>query len=104
MLDRRSLGAAAALTCLIASAAVAEPKYGPGTSATEIKVGQTIAYSGPASAYGQLGKAEAAYFNAQRQRRHQRPQDHLHQPRRWLFAPEGGRECAQACRGATRSR
>ena len=47
---------------LIAGAAVAEPKYGPGTSATEIKVGQTIAYSGPASAYGQLGKAEAAYF------------------------------------------
>ena len=40
----------------------AQAKYGPGTSATEIKVGQSIAYSGPASAYGQLGKAEAAYF------------------------------------------
>jgi branched-chain amino acid transport system substrate-binding protein len=61
MLNRRSLGAAV-LTCLIAGAAVAEPKYGPGTSATEIKVGQTIAYSGPASAYGQLGKVEDAYF------------------------------------------
>jgi branched-chain amino acid transport system substrate-binding protein len=44
------------------SAALAQAKYGPGTSATEIKVGQSIAYSGPASAYGQLGKAEAAYF------------------------------------------
>jgi branched-chain amino acid transport system substrate-binding protein len=63
MLDRRSLGAAV-LTCLIASAAVAEPKYGPGTSATEIRVGQTIAYSGPASAYGQLGKVEDAYFKS----------------------------------------
>ncbi len=57
----RSLGAAA-LVSLIASAASAQAKYGPGTSATEIKVGQTIAYSGPASAYSQLAKAEAAYF------------------------------------------
>jgi len=62
MFNRRSLGAAVALTCLIAGAAAAEPKYGPGTSATEIKVGQTIPYSGPASAYSQLAKAEAAYF------------------------------------------
>jgi branched-chain amino acid transport system substrate-binding protein len=61
MLDRRSLGAAA-LACLIAGAASAQPKYGPGTSDKEIKVGQTIAYSGPASAYGQLGKVEDAYF------------------------------------------
>src|SRR5215831_15645791 len=42
----------------------AQKKYGPGVSDTEIKVGQTIAYSGPASAYGQLGQAEAAYFKA----------------------------------------
>jgi branched-chain amino acid transport system substrate-binding protein len=61
----RSLGAAALAALiggLIASAALAQAKYGPGTSATEIKVGQTIAYSGPASAYSQLAKAEAAYF------------------------------------------
>lgn len=45
-----------------AGVAFAQAKYGPGTSATEIKVGQTIAYSGPASAYGQLGKVEEAYF------------------------------------------
>ena len=44
------------------ASAMAQAKYGPGTSVTEIKVGQSIAYSGPASAYGQLGKAEAAYF------------------------------------------
>ena len=47
-----------------ASGAMAQAKYGPGTSATEIKVGQSIAYSGPASAYGQLGKAEEAYFKS----------------------------------------
>ena len=47
---------------LVAQPALAEKKYGPGVSDTEIKVGQTIAYSGPASAYGVLGKTEAAYF------------------------------------------
>ena len=62
MIYRRSLAALAA--CLIAGAAQAQPKYGPGTSASEIKVGQTIAYSGPASAYSQLAKAEAAYFKS----------------------------------------
>jgi branched-chain amino acid transport system substrate-binding protein len=54
-------GALVALS-LVSTSAIAQPKYGPGTSASEIKVGQTIAYSGPASAYGQLGKAEDAYF------------------------------------------
>ena len=47
---------------LLASPALAQKQYGPGVSDTEIKVGQTIAYSGPASAYGMLGKVEAAYF------------------------------------------
>ena len=54
-------GALVALA-LVSTAAIAQPKYGPGTSASEIKIGQTIAYSGPASAYGQLGKVEDAYF------------------------------------------
>src|ERR1700726_3250042 len=49
------------LSC-VGYGALAQAKYGPGTSATEIKIGQTIAYSGPASGYSQLGKAEAAYF------------------------------------------
>lgn len=34
----------------------------PGVTATEIKFGQSIPYSGPASAYGVLGRVEAAYF------------------------------------------
>src|SRR6201991_3153140 len=52
----------AVLAALWSASAMAQAKYGPGTSATEIKVGQSIAYSGPASAYGQIGKAETAYF------------------------------------------
>jgi len=54
--------AALAGATLAAGAAFAGAKYGPGTSDKEIKVGQTIAHSGPASAYGRLGQAEAAYF------------------------------------------
>jgi branched-chain amino acid transport system substrate-binding protein len=42
--------------------AAAEKKYGPGVSDTEITLGQTMPYSGPLSAYGTIGKAEAAYF------------------------------------------
>ena len=34
----------------------------PGVTATEIKIGQTMPYSGPQSAYGVIGKTEAAYF------------------------------------------
>ena len=50
------------------TAARAQKKYDVGASDTEIKVGQTIAYSGPAAAYGQLGRAEAAYFKALNER------------------------------------
>jgi branched-chain amino acid transport system substrate-binding protein len=42
--------------------ALAAGQYGPGVSDTEIKIGQTMPYSGPASSYGTIGKAEAAYF------------------------------------------
>src|SRR5271169_4927002 len=41
--------------------AAAEKKYGPGVSDTEIKLDQTMPYSGPASAYGADGLAELAY-------------------------------------------
>jgi branched-chain amino acid transport system substrate-binding protein len=42
--------------------AVAAGEYGPGVSDTEIKIGNTMPYSGPASALGVFGKSEAAYF------------------------------------------
>ena len=44
------------------STASAQKKYDPGATDTEIKVGHTNPYSGPASAYGAIGRAEAAYF------------------------------------------
>jgi branched-chain amino acid transport system substrate-binding protein len=43
--------------------AQAEKHYGPGVSDSEIKIGQTMPYSGPLSAFGTLGRAEAAYFD-----------------------------------------
>jgi branched-chain amino acid transport system substrate-binding protein len=43
--------------------ALAEKKYGPGVTDTEIKIGQTMPYSGPASLYSTVGKAMAAYFD-----------------------------------------
>jgi branched-chain amino acid transport system substrate-binding protein len=58
------LFALGAVMALVSSSVAAQSKYGPGASDTEIKVGQTIAYSGPASAYGQLGKVEDAYFKS----------------------------------------
>jgi branched-chain amino acid transport system substrate-binding protein len=45
------------------SLAFAAGQYGPGASDSEIKIGNTMPYSGPASAYGAIGKSETAYFN-----------------------------------------
>ncbi len=52
----------AGATLVAAGPAAAQKKYDIGASDTEIKVGQTMPYSGPASAYGTIGRAEAAYF------------------------------------------
>ena len=54
---------AAAALALASGLAFAAGQYGPGASDTEIKIGNTDAYSGPASAYGTIGKAETAFFN-----------------------------------------
>jgi branched-chain amino acid transport system substrate-binding protein len=51
-----------ALAALIAPPAAAEKNYAPGVSDNEIRIGQTMPYSGPASAYGTIGRAEAAYL------------------------------------------
>ena len=39
-----------------------EKKYGPGASDSEIKIGNTMPYSGPLSIYGIIGRTEAGYF------------------------------------------
>jgi len=51
-----------ACTILAIAPATAQKKYDPGASDTEIKIGQTMPFSGAASAYATIGKAEAAYF------------------------------------------
>ena len=59
---RRALSLALGVTLPLIGHAGAQQHQAPGVSDTEIKVGQTMPYSGPASAYGQLGRVEAAYF------------------------------------------
>jgi branched-chain amino acid transport system substrate-binding protein len=58
---RLAYTAAAALAVALTAGATAADT--PGVTATEIKIGHTNPYSGPASAYGVLGKLEQAYFN-----------------------------------------
>ena len=66
--SRSSLLACAALVGVVAAGCKrSEPSGQPGdktaaSPAAEIKIGQTMPYSGPASAYGTIGKVEAAYF------------------------------------------
>jgi ABC-type branched-subunit amino acid transport system substrate-binding protein len=43
-------------------AVAAEKKYGPGVTDTEIKIGQTVPYSGPASAFSSYGRVMTGYF------------------------------------------
>src|SRR5579859_5502942 len=57
------VGLSAAALLATSSAALAQKTYDTGATDTEIKVGNIMPYSGPASAYGVIGKAEAAYFN-----------------------------------------
>ncbi len=54
--------AAAAVLTATAGSALAQKKYDTGASDTEIKIGNIMPYSGPASSYGVIGKTEAAYF------------------------------------------
>jgi len=49
-------------TAILINPAAAQKKYDPGASDSEIKIGNIMPYSGPVSAYGEIGKVEAAYF------------------------------------------
>jgi ABC-type branched-subunit amino acid transport system substrate-binding protein len=65
MIATKLATAAAAITLLAAAtggALAADKKYDTGATDTEIKIGNIMPYSGPASAYGIIGKTEAAYF------------------------------------------
>jgi branched-chain amino acid transport system substrate-binding protein len=62
----QQLRIAALATAVIAfnsGSALAQKKYDTGATDTEIKIGNIMPYSGPASAYGVIGKTEEAYFN-----------------------------------------
>ncbi len=52
-----------ALLAASTTAAIAQKKYDVGATDTEIKIGNTMPYSGPASSYSVIGKTEQAYFN-----------------------------------------
>jgi branched-chain amino acid transport system substrate-binding protein len=58
-----AFSAALAILAATSSGALAQKKYDIGATDTEIKIGNIEAYSGPASAYGVIGKTEQAYFN-----------------------------------------
>jgi len=60
-IHKRAASALVALA-LMASPAFADKHYGPGATDTEIKIGQTMPYSGPASIYNTIGKSEVAYI------------------------------------------
>jgi branched-chain amino acid transport system substrate-binding protein len=64
IVTRRSVvtGIGAGILSHAASRARANKTYGPGVTDTEIKLGTTSPYSGPASAYGVYGQAQSAYF------------------------------------------
>jgi len=64
MTMKHAIAAGLSVTGLMLASAVvlAAGQYGPGASDTEIKIGNTMPYSGPASAYGIIGKTEGAYF------------------------------------------
>ena len=55
-------GLSAAGLVLACGLSWAAGQYGPGVTNTNIKIGNTMPYSGPASAYGAIGKSAAAYF------------------------------------------
>jgi ABC-type branched-subunit amino acid transport system substrate-binding protein len=57
-----ALPAALTLLAISATGALAQKKYDSGATDTEIKIGNIMPYSGPASAYGVIGKTEEAYF------------------------------------------
>ena len=57
-----AFSAAIALLAATSSGVSAQKKYDTGATDTEIKIGNIMPYSGPASAYGVIGKTEEAYF------------------------------------------
>ena len=64
MTENETIAASLSAACLVLASGLAygASQYGPGVTDTTIKIGNTMPYSGPASAYGAIGKSSAAYF------------------------------------------
>lgn len=62
MISRRNFLQLASAASLALGPRAARASNAPGVTDTEIKIGQTMPYSGPASAYGTIGRTEVAYF------------------------------------------
>ena len=90
---------------VLATTAQAQTKNnGPGVTDSEIKIGQSAPFSGPASAFGIYSRVEDAYFkSSERQGRPRRPQDQVHPARQRLQPAQGARGLAQARRGRQRA-
>src|ERR1700727_3838519 len=63
MITRRKAVATGLASAVAGRFSTARAADTPGVSATEIKIGNTIPYSGPASSYSVIGKTETAFFN-----------------------------------------
>src|SRR5438876_9859615 len=57
-----SLGLSGVIMAAASLSAIAQKKYDPGVTDSEIKIGNIMPYSGPASAYGIIGRTMSAYF------------------------------------------
>jgi branched-chain amino acid transport system substrate-binding protein len=62
MLRREFLTSSATLVAGVTLGTSARADETPGVTASEIKIGNTMPYSGPASSYGVIGRTEAAFF------------------------------------------
>jgi hypothetical protein len=85
---------ALALAHMISPVIAGEKKYGPGVSDTEIKIGQTIPYSGPASSFGTEGRVIAAYYWTMDTARPERLNwlaDWLRRTKSWGYSAQWGR-------------
>src|SRR5215468_4515778 len=58
----RTLGFSGLIIAAASTPAITQKKYDLGVTDTEIKIGNIMPYSGPVSAYGVVGRTEAAYF------------------------------------------
>jgi hypothetical protein len=84
MTRKRTIVIGLSVACFVFLAsewAFAAGPYGPGVSDTEIKIGNTMAYSGPASSYGTMQGGGGLLRHDQRAGWHQWKEDQLRQPR-----------------------